>query len=48
MHTISQYFYNGGLVAGAVVASGRRRCVSGLKVRAHERMLYEGVGDGAS
>jgi hypothetical protein len=35
-------------VAGADVARGRRRYVSGLKVRAHERMLYEGVGDGAS
>jgi hypothetical protein len=35
-------------VAAADVARGRRRYVSGLKVRAHERMLYEGVGDGAS
>jgi hypothetical protein len=33
---------------GAVVARRRRCCVSGLKVRAHECMLYEAVGDGAS
>jgi hypothetical protein len=45
MHTFTD---NGRLVAGAFVARGRRRCASGLKVRAHERMLYEGVGDGAS